>query len=197
MLWRCRNRVAAAEAARGRFGLARGAWRGMSPRPARSKKGGVTWHITASSQRGPGSAQRMAFRAPGVWPDAAEAIRGCWPRPLKPTLSDPPRATGRMTMRGLLNGFSRGHLSPRSRCAAGGRNDEMALQDTRAGARSAQLLQAQIDEHGAWRVLAHALRALVGGRARRRDAARLSNHLRRDIGLPPSAAPPVARGQLW
>lgn len=73
----------------------------------------------------------------------------------------------------------------------------MAPQEARAGASSAHILHDLIDELGAWRVLAHALWALAGGRARLRDGRTLSAHLRRDIGLPPSAAPPVGRGQFW
>ncbi|MBW6505620.1 MAG: hypothetical protein K0B00_02585 [Rhodobacteraceae bacterium] len=73
----------------------------------------------------------------------------------------------------------------------------MTRQNASERAHAAQLLHAVIDDLGPWRVLAHALRALVAGRVRRRDAAQLCNHLRRDIGLPPSAAPPTGRGQLW
>lgn len=49
-----------------------------------------------------------------------------------------------------------------------------------------------IAEHGAWRVLAAALRTLIGAvfAPVEADATdRLSDHLRRDIGLPPRGSP--------
>ncbi|MDP1669774.1 hypothetical protein [Phaeovulum sp.] len=73
----------------------------------------------------------------------------------------------------------------------------MAQDQARAGAVSAQILQDLIEELGAWRVLGAVLRALTGVRRQPRDARALSPHIRRDIGLPPSAAPPVGRGQFW
>lgn len=47
-----------------------------------------------------------------------------------------------------------------------------------------------IAEHGAWRVLWAALSALVTVRStQERTLDRLSDHLRRDIGLPPRGSP--------
>ncbi|WP_126978608.1 hypothetical protein [Frigidibacter oleivorans] len=55
-------------------------------------------------------------------------------------------------------------------------------------------IDATIAAHGAWRVLAVAAGRLLTGPLRRRPAPtaadRLSDHLRRDVGLPPKAAPP-------
>jgi len=65
------------------------------------------------------------------------------------------------------------------------------------GAVNTGQLHGLIEELGAWRVLAAALLALVSGQKRPRDSANISNHLRRDVGLPPSAAPPVQQGQFW
>jgi len=71
--------------------------------------------------------------------------------------------------------------------------NEIAPQRAPAAMRLHQL----IEELGAWRVLGAVFAALMSGRGRRLDARRISAHLRRDIGLPPSAAPPVGRGQFW
>ncbi|WP_372841144.1 hypothetical protein [Phaeovulum sp.] len=65
------------------------------------------------------------------------------------------------------------------------------------GAAAAGQLRGLIEELGAWRVLAAALAALVRRQKRPCDRLGLNNYLRRDIGLPPSAAPPVGRGQFW
>jgi hypothetical protein len=48
-------------------------------------------------------------------------------------------------------------------------------------------LDQAIARHGAWRVLRAALAALLRGPPGLRDAGRLSDHLRRDVGLPPGA----------
>jgi hypothetical protein len=74
----------------------------------------------------------------------------------------------------------------------------MQQDQPQARAQAATTLETLIEELGAWRVLRATLKAL----ARRRrvqphDARALSAHIRRDIGLPPAAGPPVWRGQLW
>ena len=52
------------------------------------------------------------------------------------------------------------------------------------------LIDAAIDAHGAARVLARAALRLLAPRPRPPDAAALSAHLRRDIGLPPEIVSP-------
>ncbi|MBI1219701.1 MAG: hypothetical protein GC186_14260 [Rhodobacteraceae bacterium] len=55
-----------------------------------------------------------------------------------------------------------------------------------------------IGQHGAWRVLRAAALALFGGvgRVPRYDIERMSDHLLRDIGLPPGLRPPDDRTLL-
>ncbi|MCR8726589.1 hypothetical protein [Frigidibacter sp. ROC022] len=63
----------------------------------------------------------------------------------------------------------------------------MTHMPTRAGAGHLPInLEQAIAEHGAWKVLVAALRALLRGTGstRAHDARRLSDHLRRDIGIP-------------
>jgi hypothetical protein len=59
-------------------------------------------------------------------------------------------------------------------------------------------IAAVIEEFGAWRVLAMALRALAGRERARRvgDARALPAHLQRDIGLPPEIEVPRA-WEMW
>lgn len=55
-----------------------------------------------------------------------------------------------------------------------------------------QSIHRAIDEHGAWRVLGVALTSLLTAVAMRPASDpldRLSDHLRRDIGLPPRGSP--------
>lgn len=52
------------------------------------------------------------------------------------------------------------------------------------------LIDAAIAAHGATRVLLRAARALLAGRPRPPDPGSLSDHLRRDIGLPPARDAP-------
>ena len=54
------------------------------------------------------------------------------------------------------------------------------------------LIDAAIAEHGARRVIIHALRVMFRARQKPQPRAEgLPNHLRRDIGLPPEAPPPT------
>jgi hypothetical protein len=67
--------------------------------------------------------------------------------------------------------------------------------DTRvAHLRPHLLIEELLIRHGAWTVLRALATAMLRGRRRRRlEAADLSNHLRRDVGLPPSHPPPALR----
>jgi uncharacterized protein YjiS (DUF1127 family) len=47
-----------------------------------------------------------------------------------------------------------------------------------------------VERHGARRVLVALMKALIARRRTRRATAQLSDHLRRDIGLPPQAPAP-------
>lgn len=64
----------------------------------------------------------------------------------------------------------------------------MTYEETHAGLRPVPSIDAVLAAHGAGKVLAAAVAALLRGRFRKTrppDASRLSNHLRHDIGLPP------------
>jgi len=54
----------------------------------------------------------------------------------------------------------------------------------------AEMLSSLIDRHGLRRVALALLAALLRRRRRRTDACALSDHLRRDIGLPPGRPDP-------
>ena len=61
--------------------------------------------------------------------------------------------------------------------------------DRIAGPLPGLTIERLIEEHGARRVLWAVLRAALRPPPPPRDAAALSDHLRRDIGLPPAAPP--------
>ena len=63
----------------------------------------------------------------------------------------------------------------------------------KAGQAMPHAIQLAITEHGAWRVLAAAVLTLLRRKAVpvvEDPTERLSDHLRRDIGLPPRGSPP-------
>lgn len=64
----------------------------------------------------------------------------------------------------------------------------MTFEETRAGLRPVPSIDAVLAAHGAGKVLAAAVAAMLRGRFRKTrppDERCLSDHLRRDIGLPP------------
>lgn len=64
----------------------------------------------------------------------------------------------------------------------------MMLNDSRADVRPVPSIDAVLAAHGAGKVLAAAVAALLRGRFRKTrppDGGRISAHMRRDIGLPP------------
>lgn len=65
------------------------------------------------------------------------------------------------------------------------------LETRAANLRPHLILEELLARHGTWQVLRALLKAHNKQRLHRRlDAAALSNHLRRDMGLPPQDAPP-------
>ncbi|WP_371171246.1 hypothetical protein [Aliiroseovarius sp. 2305UL8-7] len=59
--------------------------------------------------------------------------------------------------------------------------------------RLTDLIDDLVTRHGAWRVVRVLAANLLLRAHRRPDAAQLTDHLRRDVGLPPSHPPPAFR----
>ncbi|WP_242110540.1 hypothetical protein [Aliiroseovarius subalbicans] len=67
------------------------------------------------------------------------------------------------------------------------------IENRAADLRPHLLIDELIARHGGWTVARALLRGLLTARRRRRDALHLSDHLRRDVGLPPGHPPPGMR----